>query len=121
MPDHSSLPQISNRLVLWMTYLLYFMFAPALIGFGINYYVSKGGRMGDKLVSRPQQKNRELLLSHHQWLMRTFVFVSTFIMIGIGTAYLGVGYFVIALAVAWWFYRVLKGMVSFAHSRSMPA
>ena len=28
----------SETLVLWMTYLLYLLFAPALVGFGINYF-----------------------------------------------------------------------------------
>ena len=110
----------SETLVLWMTYLLYLLFAPALVGFGINYFASKSHDQPSK-QPRLSSENSELIFSHHQWLMRTFVFVSAFVMIGIGTSYLGVGYLIAALAIAWWFYRVIKGMVAFAHHRHMPA
>lgn len=110
----------SETLVLWFTYLLYLLFAPALVGLGINYFAS---RFHDKT---PRQfpvwnEQREIIFSHHQWLMRTFVFVSTFVMIGLGTAYLAIGYVIAAAAIVWWFYRVIKGMLAFANHQRMPA
>jgi len=110
----------SETVVLWLTYLLYLLFAPALIGFAISYLVS---RYQEKIPKRFPLWNeqRELIFSHHQWLIRTFIFVSAFVMMGIGTSYYGVGYFVAAGAILWWFYRVIKGMVAFVNHRRMPA
>lgn len=110
----------SETLILWFTYLLYLSFAPALLGLGINYFAS---RQHDKTPRKfpVWNEQREIIFSHHQWLMRTFIFVSTFVMIGLGTAYLGVGYVVAGGAILWWFYRVIKGMVAFATHRRMPA
>jgi len=109
----------SETLILWSTYFLYMLFAPALLGFGINYLVSKNHE------KRPGQdhawnENQEIIFSHHQWLMRTFIFVSAFMMVGVGTMYYGVGYAVAVLALIWWFYRVIKGMIAFANHRGMP-
>lgn len=110
----------SETFVLWLTYLLYLLFAPALVGLGINYFASKSHD------NTPRQfpvwnEQREIIFSHHQWLMRTFIFVSFFVMVGFGTAYYGVGYVIAAAAIVWWFYRVIKGMVAFANHRRMPA
>ena len=120
MTKHPASIDKSSSAVLWTTYLLYLLFAPALVGFGINYFAYKAQ------VKLPKQfpvsnENKEIILSHHQWLMRTFVFVSTFIMIGFGSMYYGVGYVIAIAAVIWWFYRVIKGMVAFANHRRMPA
>ena len=104
-------------LVLWFTYILYLLFAPALIGLGISYVATRFGSRGMNMDSN----TRALLESHHQWLMRTFVFVSAFVMAGIGTAFSGFGFFIAGAAIVWWFYRVIKGMVAFATSKSMPA
>lgn len=109
-----------DELVLWLTYFLYLLFAPALIGFGINFIASKFQKKIPDSV--PLEKDaRAMILSHHRWLMRTFIFVSVFVMAGLGTMYYGVGYFVASAALIWWFYRVIKGMVAFAGHRSMPA
>ena len=110
----------SDTIVLWLTYLLYLSFAPALVGLGINYFASKSQ---EKIPRRfpVWSEKREVILSHHQWLMRTFIFVSVFVMVGFGTAYLGIGYAIAAAAIVWWFYRVIKGMVAFANHRRMPA
>ena len=110
----------SEIVVLWFTYLLYLLFAPALVGLGINYFASKSHDNTPRQFPVWSEKH-EIIISHHQWLMRTFVFVSTFVMIGFGTAYLGIGYVIAATAIVWWFYRVIKGMVAFAHHRRMPA
>ena len=110
----------SSEVVLWTTYFLYLLFAPALLGFGISYFASKSQEKAPKQFPA-WNENKEIILSHHQWLMRTFIFVSTFIMIGFGTMYYGVGYVVAIAAVVWWFYRVIKGMVAFANHRRMPA
>lgn len=110
----------SGTAVLWTTYFLYLLFAPALLGFGINYLAYKSQEKSPKQFP-VWNENKEIILSHHQWLMRTFVFVSMFIMIGFGTMYYGVGYAIAIAAVVWWFYRVIKGMVAFANHRRMPA
>lgn len=110
----------SEALVLWVTYFLYLLFAPALIGFGINYWASKAqNKRPGKLPA--WSENKDVILSHHMWLMRTFIFVSAGVMAGLGTMYSGFGYIVAAAAIIWWFYRVIKGMVAFAHYKKMPA
>jgi uncharacterized membrane protein len=110
----------SDTAVLWATYFLYLLFAPALIGFAISYLVSKSKEK--TLRQFPMwNEDKAIILSHHQWLMRTFVFVSAFVMMGVGTMYYGVGYVVAISAIVWWFYRVIKGMVAFAHHKRMPA
>ena len=116
-------PLSSNKfeaVLLWLTYFLYLLIAPALIGFGINFLVSK---IQEKTPRRfpAWNENKEIILSHHRWLMRTFIFVSVFVMAGLGTMYYGVGYFVAGAAIVWWFYRVIRGMVAFAGHRRMPA
>ena len=120
MTQHIKSADKSETAVLWATYFLYLLFAPALLGFGINYLASKSQQRLPKQFPA-WNENKEVILSHHQWLMRTFVFVSTFVMIGFGTMYSGVGYVIAVAAVIWWFYRVIKGMFAFANHRRMPA
>ena len=120
MTKHTISADKSGTAVLWTTYFLYLLFAPALIGFGINFLVSRFQKKALKQFP-VWSENKAIILSHHQWLMRTFIFVSTFIMIGFGTMYYGVGYVIAIAAVVWWFYRVIKGMVAFANHRRMPA
>jgi len=110
----------SENAILWSTYLMYLLLVPAMLGFGINYLVSKYYEKTKRQFPSLNEK-REMILSHHQWLMRTFIFVVTFVMAGVGTMYYGVGYVVAAGAVIWWFYRVIKGMIAFANHRRMPA
>ena len=120
MTKHTISSDKSGTAVLWTTYFLYLLFAPALVGFGINYLASKSHEKLPKQFPA-WNENKEIILSHHQWLMRTFVFVSMFIMIGFGTMFYGVGYVIAVAAIIWWFYRVIKGMVAFANRRRMPA
>lgn len=120
MTKHALSTDNSGSAVLWTTYFLYLLFAPALLGFGISYMASKSQQKLTKQFP-VWNENKEIILSHHQWLMRTFVFVSTFIMIGFGTMYYGVGYVIAIAAVIWWFYRVIRGMVAFANHKRMPA
>lgn len=117
MTQHSSSKNVFQYLVLWFTYILYLLFAPACIGLGISYVATKYGFKKGNMDSG----SKALIESHHQWLMRTFVFVSAFVMIGIGTAFYGVGYFIAGAAIIWWFFRVIRGMLAFANSKSMPA
>jgi len=114
-------PFNSQVLIVWMSYVLYLMFVPALFGFLASYIAS---RIHDKSMSdhsAARHEISEVIASHYQWLIRTFIFVSAFVMMGIGTSYYGVGYFVAIAAILWWFYRVIKGMVAFAFRRRMPA
>jgi len=96
------------------------MFIPALIGFLASYIAS---RIHDKSIpvhTGTIHEISEVIASHYQWLIRTFIFVSAFVMMGIGTSYYGVGYIVALAAIVWWFFRVIKGMVAFAFGRRMP-
>ena len=114
-------PFNSQVIIVWVSYVLYLMFIPALFGFLASYIASR--IYGKSLPDRSDRHHEisEVIASHYQWLIRTFIFVSAFVMMGIGTSYYGVGYFVAIAAILWWFYRVIKGMLAFAYRRRMPA
>lgn len=111
----------SEIYVVWISYLLYLLFVPALLGFVISYIASKLHDKSLGVQMSNMRESHEIIASHYQWLIRTFIFVSAFVMMGIGTSYYGVGYFVATAAIVWWFYRVIKGIVAFAGQRRMPA
>lgn len=110
-------PQI---LIVWLSYVLYLMFVPALIGFLASYFASRIHDKSSLVHTGSLHEINEVISSHYQWLIRTFIFVSAIVMMGIGTSYYGVGYIVALTAIVWWFYRVIKGMVAFAYRRRMP-
>lgn len=105
---------------LWGVYLSYLLMVPAIVGFFVSHLKSKQYQNCLESENVTQKNGISLLASHHGWLVRTFMFVVTFGMAGVGTMYLGVGYFIAAAAVLWWFFRVLRGMIALATNKAMP-
>jgi len=106
-----------QRLILWFTYFLYVLVLPAFVGYGLATWQShKLARESDVRTG-----TRLILLSHHEWLKRTFVAALFFGMVAIGTAYYGWGYLVAAGIALWFAYRVGRGLVTLLSNRPVPA
>lgn len=106
-----------QRLILWLTYLMYVLVLPSFVGYGLATWQShKLARESDARTG-----TRLILLSHHEWLKRTFVAALFFGMVAIGTAYYGWGY-LFAVGIALWFaYRVGRGLFTLLSNRPVPA
>lgn len=109
-----------QSLTLWLVYCLYLLVIPAFLGLIVNWVEVKKAEQ----IKQKNQLNYDATLktldSHHRWLMRTFIFCLVFALAAIGTSYYGVGYLVAIGTVAWWFYRVLKGMYMLSANKPMP-
>ena len=105
---------------LWIAYWMYFLFIPASIGLAINYIKANQYANLSKIASSEEKVMLFNLKNHHDWLMRTFIVVAFLFMISIGTLYVGVGYFVAAAAIIWWFYRIIRGMIALSVNEQIP-
>ena len=106
--------------ILWFVYFLYFLIVPAIIGLVINLIKTKQYRQIAVNGNRQDTQTLNMLQSHHQWLMRTFIVVVILTMVSIGTVYYGFGYFVAAGAIIWWFYRIVRGMLALTYHKNLP-
>lgn len=107
----------SQRLILWFAYLMYVLVLPAFVGYGLAAWQShKLARESDVRTG-----TRLVLLTHNEWLKRTFVAALFFGMIAIGSAYYGWGYLVAAGIALWFAYRVGRGLFTLLSNRPVPA
>ena len=110
----------SQRLILWVTYVLHILLFPAALGAIINAFkIREYGKTTD--VGDVQHQSSTLLLkTHHQWLLRTFLISLLFMAMGYGTMYYGVGYILGIGAVLWWIYRMVRGLIGCIERKPMP-
>jgi len=116
-----------QQALVWFNYLTYLLMLPAIIGLVISILNSRyrdnigipGGHSRQRLDSGRSEVN-ELIESHFQWQIRSFVIGVVLSMASFGTIYMGVGYFLSIVAVVYWFIRIFHGMYCFANHRAMP-
>jgi uncharacterized membrane protein len=115
--DHYAARQ---RLIVGLAYVLHILLIPAALAAIIDVLKI---REYDKLAPSPDGGQREVanfFESHHKWLLNTFLIALFFMAAGYGTMYWGVGYALVIGAAAWWIYRMLRGIVTFAANKPMP-
>ena len=103
-----------------ITYVLHILLVPAIVGAIINALKI---REYDKSATTQDGRQRDaakLFESHHKWLLNSFLITLFFMAAGYGTMYWGVGYALIIGAAAWWIYRMLRGIATFAANKPMP-
>lgn len=110
----------SQKRVLWITYILYILLFPAILGFIINLIelakyrslsIERYATMADDVT---------MLWGHHLWLFRTFIITVCFVMAAIGTIYYAVGYFLGIGVIIWWFYRIFRGVAALFADHRVP-
>jgi len=104
---------------LWAAYLLYFLFFTAPIGLIFNLFKIMQYRY---LIDHSDidKDALELIASHHEWLIRTFVITILMVMAAIGTLFFAFGYFIALATVAWWIYRLGRGVMFLIESKATP-
>ncbi len=111
----------SEIIFLTFVYALYFFVVTAPIGFAISaikvYRFKRRAEKGEG----PLDHEEILAATHHEWLVRTFIFMGVMTMAAVGLAYYIVGYLIGGLAVVWWFYRLLRGAMELIRHQGMPA
>ena len=110
----------SQRAILWVTYILHILLFPAALGAIINAVKIREYRKPAMAEDKEHQESNNVLMSHHQWLLRTFLISLFFMAMGYGTMYYGVGYILGIGAVVWWIYRMIRGLIGCAEKRPMP-
>lgn len=118
----SETPQLEWRCrselkLLWLTYLLHGLVVTAWIGALINHAKTEK-------TTRPANKEHDpampMLLSHHQWLLRTAIGAAFLTMVSMGTLYSGMGYAVAIGTVLWWVYRMGRGILALMKQEPLP-
>ncbi len=112
--------RITGVSLLWLTYLSYLLVIPSVLGLIVNVYESKALRRLADQEGTEKAEVAKMLWSHHEWLRRTFVMFVVFGMMAVGTAYYGFGLVLGAGVVAWWIYRVVRGMVALSATHTLP-
>ena len=111
----------SEVIFLTFVYALYILVITAPIGFVISAIkVYRFKRLAEK-SAWPLDPEVVLIATHYEWLVRTFIFIAVMTMAAVGLAYYFVGYIIAGLAVAWWFYRLIRGAMALIAHRIMPA
>lgn len=111
----------SEVMLLSLVYALYIVVVTAPIGFVVSAVkVYRFKRMAERSAEPPSQEV-VLIATHYEWLVRTFIFMAVLTMAAVGLAYYIVGYAIAGLAVVWWFYRLVRGVMALMAYRTMPA
>jgi len=111
----------SEVMLLSLVYALYIVVVTAPIGFVVSAVkVYRFKRMAERSAEPPSQEV-VLIATHYEWLVRTFIFMAVLTMAAVGLAYYIVGYAIAGLAVVWWFYRLVRGVIALMAYRTMPA
>lgn len=111
----------SEVMLLSFVYALYLLVVTAPIGFVISAIkVYRFKRLAERNAEPPSQE-LVLIATHYEWLVRTFIFMAVLTMAAVGLAYYMVGYAIAGLAVVWWFYRLIRGVMALMSYRTMPA
>jgi len=111
----------SQTNLLWMTYWMYILVIPALIGFVVNALKSRQFKpiyLDEK--NSAVKTDVGFIASHHQWLIRRFSIFVVLSMFAVGTVYVGVGYVVAVAAIVWWFASLVRGMYALTVRKPMP-
>jgi uncharacterized membrane protein len=109
-----------QRFILGITYVLHILLIPAILGAIINALKIREYDKASTTQDSRQRYAAKLFESHHKWLLNTFLIALFFMAAGYGTMYWGVGYALIIGAAAWWIYRMLRGIATFAANKPMP-
>lgn len=114
--------KLANESFLWLLYLMYLLVIPALIAVVFNYIAVRRLRShnGAQLLDAVMESDELIIWSHHEWLRRTFFVGALGAMVAAGTVFMGAGVFVSIVLMAWWWYRVVRGMWTLAFGRSLP-
>ena len=92
-------------------YLLYavslFVGVTALVAIIINY------------VKREDAAGT-LYESHFTWQIRTFWWGLLWVVLGMATTFVLVGFAILAAAAVWWIYRIVKGFLNWNDGKPMP-
>lgn len=111
----------NQRLIVLLTYGLHILLVPAALGALVNALKIREFRsIAADDGSGPASGATTFLMSHHQWLLRTFLISLFFMAMGAGLLYYGVGYILLIGALLWWIYRMLRGLVRYAENKPMP-
>ncbi len=110
----------SQKLILWIAYILQILVLPAVFGAAINALKLRQYRRSPVVEDAEHQGESVLFVSHHQWLLRTFLVFMFLIAVAVGTLYYGVGYVVGFGAILWWLYRMARGIIGYAENKPMP-
>lgn len=102
-------------------YALYMIVLTAPIGFVISAIkVYRFKRMAET-SSRSMDHEAVLIATHYEWLVRTFIATVVMTMAAIGLAYYIAGFVIGGVAVAWWFYRIIRGAMALIFHHMMSA
>lgn len=107
----------TQKTILWIAYLLHALVLPAVIGLAINLIKLREYKRD---AAAEQDGMTALLVSHHQWLLKTFLITVVALMVAIGNAYYGVGYLIGLGALLWWVYRIARGIIYMAEGKPLP-
>lgn len=118
-----STTSISNRdstAGLWLVYLLHLLIVTAPIGLLINALSIRAYKRHWCENQSGQHESLVYSASHHQWLMTTFISTLFLSMIAFATVFYYVGIPVVIATVAWWCYRMVRGMATLASRHALP-
>ena len=108
-----------HHAILWFNYLPYLFMAPAIIGLIISVLNSRT-RDSMGIPGGPHVIVDEVIESHYQWLIRSFVIGVLLSMTAFGTLFMGFGFLISLVAVGFWFERIFRGMYALAMNQPMP-
>lgn len=95
--------------------IAYGLFAIAVLGFWVPSIA------GVVINYLKVHETPALYASHHRWMIRTFWGGLLWLIVGLVTLVIIVGYLILAALVVWWIYRVLRGWLALYENRPVQA
>lgn len=96
-------------------HLIYLLFT---IGFFVPGIVSLVGIIV-AYIKREDMQDYPVLSGHIRWLIRTFWYSILWVIVGLATLIIGVGFIILAATYIWHIYRIIKGWIWLNDNKSV--
>ncbi|WP_455204062.1 hypothetical protein [Kaarinaea lacus] len=111
----------SQKLAIWSAYILHLLIAPTLIAMLINIVKVRQYQRIEFEDDSDDTIPVALLLTHHQWSLRSLGTLAILSILSAATFFYGIGVYVLAAIASWWWYRMLRGMLNLTMQQPMPS
>jgi uncharacterized membrane protein len=110
----------AQKLAIWAAYAFHLLLILSLVGLLINLRKSAQYQRIEYEDDSEDTIPVAVLLTHHQWLIRTHFMMMVFFALAAVIYFYGAGPHVLTVIAAWWLYRILRGMMFLLANKPMP-
>lgn len=108
----------SEQMLLWFCYILNLLIVTAPVACAITTLKSiEYKKAVNDVTNGPSCNIVYYLSSHYKWINNTYVSSALLAIIAASAYFLGLGYICAGILLAWWFYRLVRGLLNLVEAR----